>query len=83
MTKPNSNRSTHTRHVSDQTSAPSTRTPINQSSAANGKTKNLDAHPCITIKWSLDSASRRRVGLPPVAASGPAGPGFARGAAWL
>jgi hypothetical protein len=33
------------------------------------RTKNLDTHPCITIKWSLDSDCRRSADVPPVAAS--------------
>jgi hypothetical protein len=83
MTKPISNRSTDTQHVSDQPSASSIRNPIEPQSADNPKTKTSNTHHCITIKWSLDSASRRRFGLPPVAASGPASPAAAGGAAWL
>lgn len=68
MTKPNSNRPASTQNVSDHTAASSTRNPIKQPTAANSKTKNFDTHPGITIKWSLDSASRRQVGLPLAAA---------------
>ncbi|TCN36855.1 hypothetical protein EV644_11219 [Kribbella orskensis] len=42
------------------------------------RTKELRSHPGITIKWSLDSASRRRIGLPPAAAIGAVAPVAAR-----
>lgn len=83
MTKPNSNRPTHTKYDSNHTAAASTENPIEQPSAANSKTKNSDTHQGITIKWSLDSASRRRFGLPPVAASRLVLRAAAGGAAWL
>ncbi|WP_433019983.1 hypothetical protein [Kribbella sp. CA-294648] len=83
MTKPISNRSTHNEHVSNHSSAASTYKPIEQPSAANSKTKNSDTHHCITIKWSPDSASRRRDSVPPSAVSGAFGPVRGGGAAWL
>jgi hypothetical protein len=43
-------------------------TTIDHPSAETFRMKNFDTHPGITIKWSLDSASRRRIGLPPAAA---------------
>jgi hypothetical protein len=41
---------------------------IQQPPAGSSTTKELRSHQGITIKWSLDSASRRRIGLPLVAA---------------
>ena len=43
------------------------------------RTKNLDTHPGITIRWSLDSVCRRRL----TAAAGGGRGRFAGGAAWL
>ena len=45
-------------------------TTIQQQPAGSSKTKELRSHLGITIKWSLDSDSRRRIGLPPMAAAG-------------
>jgi hypothetical protein len=83
MTKPSSNRSTSTQHVSDHTSASSGQNPIQPPTATKAKPENFDTHPCITIKWSPDSASRRRDQVPPVAATGLAARPLAGGAAWL
>ncbi|MEV4260571.1 hypothetical protein [Kribbella sp. NPDC049584] len=52
------------------------------SSETKRKNEELRSHLGITIKWSLDSASRRRIGLPP-AAAGALAPVEFGGAAWL
>ncbi|WP_406048300.1 hypothetical protein [Kribbella sp. NBC_00889] len=66
----------------NEPAAPMTEPTIQQSPAGSSKTKELRSHPCITIKWSLNSASRRRIGLPPTAAVGAAAPGVVGGVAW-
>ncbi|WP_350280472.1 hypothetical protein [Kribbella sp. HUAS MG21] len=43
---------------------------IQQQPGGSSRIKELRSHQGITIKWSLDSASRRRIGLPPLAAVG-------------
>jgi hypothetical protein len=55
---------------------------IQQQPAGSSRIKELRSHLCITIKWSLDSASRRRIGLPPAAVVGAIAPMVAGGAAW-
>jgi hypothetical protein len=58
--------------VSSQVSQPSveapSENPIDHPSVVTFRMKNFDTHPCITIKWSPCSASRRRVDVPPMAA---------------
>lgn len=56
---------------------------IQQQPVGSSRIKELRSHLGITIKWSLDSASRRRIGLPPAAAPGAVAPGSTGGAAWL
>jgi hypothetical protein len=55
---------------------------IQQQPAGSSRIKELRSHPGITIKWSLDSASPRRIGLPLTAAVGAAAPRVAGGVAW-
>jgi len=50
---------------------------IQQQPVGSSRIKELRSHQCIKIKWSLDSDSRRRIGLPPVAAVGAVAPGTA------
>lgn len=83
MTKPTKEQSTISQHEAI-TSAPSNSTTVLATASSTNPTPKIDhAHPGITIKWSLDSASRRLVGLRPRADSGPVGPITAGGAAWL
>ncbi|MDX3003247.1 hypothetical protein PWY87_16270 [Kribbella solani] len=56
---------------------------LQQQPVGSSRSKELGLHLGITIKWSLDSASRRRIGLPPSAAVGAVAPVSAGGAAWL
>ncbi|GAA3144678.1 hypothetical protein JOF29_005704 [Kribbella aluminosa] len=79
--------SSHDTQAAEQAAAASHQTTdettIDHPSAETFRMKNLDTHPCITIKWSLDSASRRRIGLPlavAVAAPGATGAQGAGGA---
>ena len=57
-------------HISRPSVAAQNAAPIEHPSAVALRMKNLDTHHCITIRWSLDSASRRQVGGPPEAAIG-------------
>ncbi|MEU8226167.1 hypothetical protein [Kribbella sp. NPDC048915] len=56
---------------------------IQQQPAGSSRIKELRSHLGITIKWSLDSASRRRIGLPSAAAVDAVAPVVCGGAAWL
>ncbi|GAB3812722.1 hypothetical protein [Kribbella italica] len=86
MTKSISNRSTSTQHDTSNEPISNPKTHSAAASSPNPTEKVHQSHPCITIKWSRDSASRRRFGLPPAAAVGAFGPvagrAVAGGAAW-
>jgi len=86
MNSPQNTRAAANRQDSNAPEATMTQPTIQQQPAGSSTTKELRSHPGITIKWSLDSASRRRIGLPPAAANGAAAPGLvsvlAGGAAW-
>jgi hypothetical protein len=77
MSNPESTNSATTSEDSNGPAATMTDPTIQQHPAGSSKNQELRSHPCITIKWSLDSASRRRIGLPPAAAVGAAAPGVA------
>lgn len=47
---------------------------IQQQPEGSSRIKELRSHQGITIKWSLDSASRRRIGMPSASADGAAAP---------
>ncbi len=70
MNNPHNTRSAASHHGSNTPEATMTQPTIQQPPAGSSKTKELRSHQCITIKWSLDSDSRRRIGLPPMAAAG-------------
>jgi hypothetical protein len=72
MSKPKTTNSATSSHDSNAPAATMTDPTIQQQPAGSSKTKELRSHQGITIKWSLDSASRRRIGLPPLAAIGAA-----------
>ncbi|WP_132154894.1 hypothetical protein [Kribbella antiqua] len=78
MTNTEKTRSAASNHDSDAAAASMTQPTIQQQPAGSSKTKELRSHPGITIKWSLDPASRRRIGLPPAAAIGAVAPVAAR-----
>jgi hypothetical protein len=86
MKNPSNNRSAVNSQVSQPSEEAMSANPIDHPSAETFRMKNFDTHHCITIKWSRDSASRRRFGLPPSAATGVAAafvrPVPAGGAAW-
>jgi hypothetical protein len=68
MKNPNNTRPVVSSQVSQPSVEATSENPIDHPSAETFRMKNFDTHPCITIKWSLDSAARRQVGLLPVAA---------------
>jgi hypothetical protein len=70
MTNTNTTRSAGSHQDTNAPAATMNQPTIQQPPAHSSKTKELRSHPGITIKWSLDSALRRRIGLPPVAAVG-------------
>ncbi|MGW1344683.1 hypothetical protein ACWCOV_26820 [Kribbella sp. NPDC002412] len=72
MTNTEKTRSAASSQDSNAPEVTTTEPTIQQPIAGSSKTKELSTHPCITIKWSLDSASRRRIGTPPPAAGGAA-----------
>ncbi|WP_325024755.1 hypothetical protein [Kribbella sp.] len=45
--------------VTNATEGTTNQVTIQQHQADNPKTKNIDTHQCITIRWSLDSVCRR------------------------
>lgn len=72
MNSPRTTRSVVISQVSNASDVTTTEPTIQQPPAGSSKTKDLNTHPCITIKWSFDSASRGRIGLPPAATVGAA-----------
>jgi hypothetical protein len=68
MNNTQNTRSAISSQAANMTAATTTHTTTETTQADNPRTKEVRSHHCITIKWSLDSASRR-VGLPPVAAT--------------
>jgi hypothetical protein len=70
MNKPEQQRRICLQQDSSQPVAANNAATIDHLSAAADRIKDLDTHPGITIKWSLDSASRRQIGLLPAAAVG-------------
>jgi hypothetical protein len=83
MTNTNSTRSAGSHQDTNAPEATMNQPTNQQQPAGSSKTKELRSHLGITIKWSLDSASRRRIGLPPAAAVGAVAPVATGGAAWL
>ncbi|WP_406051323.1 hypothetical protein [Kribbella sp. NBC_00889] len=71
------------RQHTNEPAATITKPTIQQPPAGSNKTKELRSHLGITIKWSVDSASRRRIGLPPAAGGGAGAQVIFGGAAWL
>jgi len=67
MTNTSTTRTAANHQDTDGPEATKNQTTIQQLPAGSSKTKELRSHQGITIKWSLDSASRRRIGWPPVA----------------
>ncbi|GAB2635333.1 hypothetical protein [Kribbella swartbergensis] len=59
---------------SNEPAATMTKPTIQQQPAGSSKNQELRSHQGITIKWSLDSASCRRIGLPPASAVGTGAP---------
>jgi hypothetical protein len=59
---------------SNATEETTTQPMMPQPPAGSSRTKELRSHQGITIKWSLDSATRRRIDMRPAAADGAAAP---------
>jgi hypothetical protein len=74
MNNPHNTRAAADSHDSNAPKATTTQPTIQQPPAGSSKTQELRSHQGITIKWSLDSDSRRRIGAPFVAGSSPATP---------
>ena len=74
MNNPHNIRSAASHQDSNTPETIASQTTIQQQPAGSSETKDFDTHPCITIKWSRDSASLRRIGLPPEAAVGAVAP---------
>ncbi|HET6294065.1 MAG TPA: hypothetical protein VFG33_11840 [Kribbella sp.] len=68
MNNPINTPATTPQQVTNATEGTTNQVTIQQNPAANPKTKNIDTHLCITIKWSLDSDCHRSADGPPVAA---------------
>lgn len=75
MNKPEQQTTSCLQKASSQPAAAQNAATINHPSAVVLRMKNVDTHPCITIKWSLDSVRRRSADRPPVAAGAAAAAG--------
>lgn len=76
-------RNQHRNRLAATMTQPTSNLTIQQQPAGSDRIKEPRSHLGITIKWSLDSASRRRIGLPRSAVVGTAAPVGTGGAAWL
>jgi hypothetical protein len=82
MTNTEKTQSAASNHDSNASEATMTQPTIQQPPAGSRTTKELRSHPGITIKWSIDSDSLRRIGMPPSAVVGAGAPVASGGAAW-